>query len=137
MKCIKFRYFHVCFRRPRLHPRLSKALKYRPPPTCEHASRVMSFLISPVLTTPLLKVPLLVSAAVCGHQGMKPPTPPPRPKEETKYNRSDYLSNNQLIMLGMAHVLRVRYSRFIPSFVSSDLPRSSASAGSPLRKSRL
>lgn len=70
----------------------------------------MSLFMSPVLTTPLLKVPLLVSAAVCGHQGMKPPTPPPRPKEETKYNRSDYLSNNNTGMLMGAHILRVSYA---------------------------
>ena len=44
----------------------------------------MSLFVAPALTTPLLKVPLLLVHAVCTYEGMTPPQPPPSAEEQAK-----------------------------------------------------
>ncbi|RPD55597.1 ICMT-domain-containing protein [Lentinus tigrinus ALCF2SS1-7] len=51
----------------------------------------MSLVLSTVIATPLLKVPLLVGHAACTYHGMTPPPVPPLPKER-RIRAPDFLS---------------------------------------------
>ncbi|KAI0374890.1 hypothetical protein BV20DRAFT_399620 [Pilatotrama ljubarskyi] len=68
----------------------------------------MSILFAPVVVTPLLKVPLLLSNALCTYYGMKPPTPVAQPKERERFAKSDFLGRiwTPKVMVNLAIVLR-------------------------------
>ncbi|KAI9064433.1 hypothetical protein FKP32DRAFT_1570163 [Trametes sanguinea] len=51
----------------------------------------MAALFAPVAITPLLKIPLLLTQAVCSYQGMKPPTPISAPEERARFAKSDFM----------------------------------------------
>ncbi|OSD00310.1 ICMT-domain-containing protein [Trametes coccinea BRFM310] len=62
----------------------------------------MSFVLSPTLSTPLLKVPLLLAHAVCTYHGMTPPRPLPPPEEQQRFENPDFASrtmNVQVILI--------------------------------------
>lgn len=69
----------------------------------------MSLLLLPVVVTPLLKVPLLLSTAACTYHGMKPPTPIAQPKERERFSKGDVLGQlwTPNVMVKLAVVLRV------------------------------
>ena len=48
-------------------------------------SLTMFLFVAPTLATPLLKVPLLLTAAVCTYYGWTPPMPKPDPKEMQRF----------------------------------------------------
>ncbi|KAI0780936.1 hypothetical protein BD413DRAFT_464582 [Trametes elegans] len=68
----------------------------------------MSLLFTPVVVTPLLKIPLLLSNAVCTYYGMKPPTPIAQPQERAKFAKSDFLGGlwTPNVMVNLAIGLR-------------------------------
>lgn len=73
----------------------------------------MSLLLAPVVVTPLLKVPLLLSTAACTYYGMKPPTPIAQPKERAKFAKGDFMGRlwTPNVMVNLAVVLRVCSAR--------------------------
>ncbi|KAI0647050.1 hypothetical protein C8Q79DRAFT_1009198 [Trametes meyenii] len=68
----------------------------------------MSLFLSPLAVTPLLKVPVLLSQAVCTYHGMKPPTPKAQPKEQARFAKSDFLGRlwTPDVMVNLAVLLR-------------------------------
>ncbi len=59
----------------------------------------MSFIIAPVLTTPLLKIPLLLSYAGFVYYGMTPPRAPPPKTELTRFSEPDLMSRTPYIQI--------------------------------------
>ena len=72
----------------------------------------MSLLIEPTLTTPLLKVPLLLTTAVCTYYGFSPPsgTPDPNAKELERFSVvvPDWLSRTYRFQTPVVELVRVR-----------------------------
>ncbi|KAH9854230.1 hypothetical protein C2E23DRAFT_727279 [Lenzites betulinus] len=68
----------------------------------------MSLLLAPIVVTPLLKVPLLLSNAACTYYGMKPPTPVAQPQERAKYGKGDWMGMiwTPNVMVNLAVFLR-------------------------------
>ncbi|KAI0336540.1 hypothetical protein GY45DRAFT_410614 [Cubamyces sp. BRFM 1775] len=66
----------------------------------------MSFIISPFLTTPLLKVPILLGVAVCHHTTLKPPNSSEALKMHKEFTLADYLTSGTAFQLATAAILR-------------------------------
>ncbi|KAI0674671.1 hypothetical protein C8Q78DRAFT_966488 [Trametes maxima] len=52
----------------------------------------MPILLVSTLATPLLKIPLLLSHALCTYQGMTPPRPPPPTEDQKRFAVPDYMT---------------------------------------------
>ncbi|KAH9930469.1 ICMT-domain-containing protein [Epithele typhae] len=91
----------------------------------------MSFLAVPIITTPLLKVPLLVSSAFFTYSGFTPPRAHPRKDERDRAVRTDI--NTATIPLSMCGLALTEAALIItdtfPSTLSSSLPRPAAPLG--------
>ena len=74
------------------------------PPTQAYAEMA---LISPTLTTPLLKIPLLLASTVYSYRGWTPPTPVADAKEQQRFSIPDWLSRNNRTQLPVSYVLKV------------------------------
>ncbi|CDO75923.1 hypothetical protein BN946_scf184873.g12 [Trametes cinnabarina] len=62
----------------------------------------MPLVLAPTLSTPLLKVPLLLAHAVCTYHGMTPPRPLPSPEEQQRFENPDFASrtmNVQVVLI--------------------------------------
>lgn len=69
----------------------------------------MSLLMQPVLTTPLLKVPLLLSHALCTYYGSKLPRPPKDVgTEKTQVPVPDWVTKTSYIQLPASLAVKVR-----------------------------
>ncbi|KAI0646672.1 hypothetical protein C8Q79DRAFT_909425 [Trametes meyenii] len=62
----------------------------------------MPVLLVPTLTTPLLKIPLLLSHAICTYQGMTPPRPPPPTEEQKRFAVPDYMTRTTATQMAWA-----------------------------------
>ncbi|KAI0670384.1 hypothetical protein C8Q78DRAFT_991972 [Trametes maxima] len=101
----------------------------------------MSFFLSPLAITPLLKVPVLLSQATCTYYGMKPPTPKAQPKEQARFAKSDFLGRlwTPDVMVNLAVLLRatlcglaaVEAAAIVADRIPSHLPTAIASLSHP------
>lgn len=60
-----------------------------------------------ILSTPLLKIPLLISEAILNHIATTPPNPPPPPVQKEKYDGHDILTTIDDMHMKMISVLKV------------------------------
>ena len=63
-----------------------------------------------LLSTPLLKVPLLIGNAVFTYYGMTPPRQPPPAKEQLKFAVPDLMTRTTHLQLAATAVSKVRTS---------------------------
>ncbi|EIW64000.1 uncharacterized protein TRAVEDRAFT_110615 [Trametes versicolor FP-101664 SS1] len=80
-------------------------------------------MLAPALSTPLLKIPILVPDAILTYISLTPPTAPPSADERKKFAYSDYFSDNYqsaLIGLMAAETTTILAQRF-PSRLSTRL----------------
>ena len=68
-------------------------------------------IIATVFTTPLLKIPLLVSHAVCTYHGMTPPTQPPPQSEQKRFTKQDFMTRTTNFQLTATAAAKVRLLR--------------------------
>ncbi|KAI0647051.1 hypothetical protein C8Q79DRAFT_1009199 [Trametes meyenii] len=66
----------------------------------------MSFIIVPILNTPLLKVPILLCDAVCIHYALKPPSSTKVLKMQHDFAWSDYITRGTWVQVALAAILR-------------------------------
>ncbi|KAI0664807.1 ICMT-domain-containing protein [Cubamyces menziesii] len=66
----------------------------------------MAFIITPILTTPLLKVPILLGVAACHHATLKPPHSSEPLKMHKEFRLSDYLTSGTTFQLVAAMIMR-------------------------------
>ncbi|KAI0670383.1 hypothetical protein C8Q78DRAFT_1079355 [Trametes maxima] len=66
----------------------------------------MSFVIAPILDTPLLKVPILLCNAACIHYALKPPSTVKVLKMRPDFAWSDYITRGTGIQMTLAAMLR-------------------------------
>ena len=64
-------------------------------------------IIATVFTTPLLKIPLLVSHAVCTYHGMTPPTQPPPQSEQKRFTKQDFMTRTTAFHLKVTAAAKV------------------------------
>ncbi|KAI0371926.1 ICMT-domain-containing protein [Pilatotrama ljubarskyi] len=57
----------------------------------------MPLLISPALTTPLLKIPILVADAALTYISLTPPNPPPPPDERDNFSKPDFFTRTSAV----------------------------------------
>ncbi|KAI0361061.1 hypothetical protein OH77DRAFT_1433284 [Trametes cingulata] len=62
--------------------------------------------LAPMLTTPLLKIPILVPDAILTYISLTPPNPPPAAHEQQKYSRTDWFTKNHLLQTKVVDVCK-------------------------------
>ena len=69
----------------------------------------MAPFLVPALATPLLKVPILFSTAICTYYGFTPPIPQPEKREEQRFTVtvSDWMTRTPYIQMPASWILKV------------------------------
>lgn len=73
---------------------------------CSSSAMNLFAFIPTILSTPLLKIPLLVSEAILNHIATTPPNPPPPPVQKKKYDGHDILTTIYDINMKMISILK-------------------------------
>ncbi|KAL7283933.1 hypothetical protein ACG7TL_001205 [Trametes sanguinea] len=66
----------------------------------------MPFVLTATLTTPLLKVPLLVANSVYTYHGMTPPRRPPPPDEQKRFAIPDYMTRTTAVQMAVTAAVK-------------------------------
>ncbi|OJT08428.1 hypothetical protein TRAPUB_611 [Trametes pubescens] len=66
----------------------------------------MLSMLTPCLTTPLLKIPILVPDAILTYISLTPPTAPPSPAERKKFAHSDFFSDNYQVQTQVVNICK-------------------------------
>ncbi|KAI0828990.1 hypothetical protein BC628DRAFT_1409021 [Trametes gibbosa] len=97
----------------------------------------MLSILAPVLSTPLLKIPILVPDAILTYTNLTAPMPPPATDEREKFTTADWFTDNyRFALIGlMAAETATILAQHFPSRLSTlllSLLAPSANAGAPL-----
>lgn len=65
-------------------------------------------MLAPALSTPLLKIPILVPDAILTYISLTPPTAPPSADERKKFAYSDYFSDNYQVQMQIVNACKVK-----------------------------
>ncbi|KAI0360702.1 ICMT-domain-containing protein [Trametes cingulata] len=67
----------------------------------------MSLLIAPALTTPLLKIPILVADVALTYISLTPPNPPPPPDERDKFTKPDFFTRTSTVQIKLVVLSKI------------------------------